>query len=85
MVINFRSAFIDDLGDEITCPRLIAINYLQFYFWMDLIATIPIDDLIVVITNIHNDAFKLFGILKLGRLLKLKKIISYLNVVDEIK
>lgn len=52
---------------------------------MDMIATIPIDDVIVWISNIHNDAFRLFGVLKLGRLLKLKKIIQYLNVVDEIK
>ena len=84
MMINFRTAFINDLGDEITCPKLIAINYLKFYFWMDLIATIPIDDLIALIYK-HNEMLQLFGVLKLGRLLKLKKIISYLNVVDEIK
>jgi hypothetical protein len=32
-----------------------------------------------------NPTYELFGILKLGRLNKLKKIISYLNVVEEVK
>lgn len=54
MMVNFRTAFINDLGDEITCPKLIAFNYLKFYFWMDLIATIPIDDLIALIYK-HNE------------------------------
>lgn len=52
---------------------------------MDLIATVPMDDLISLFYQSHNEALQLFGVLKLGRLLKLKKIISYLNVVDEIK
>ena len=29
--------------------------------------------------------FELFGLLKMGRLLKLSKIIQYLNVVEEVK
>lgn len=85
MVVNFRTAFINDIGDEVTDPKLIAINYLKFYFWQDLVATVPVDDIISVVFESHSEAFKLFGVLKLGRLLKLKKIIQYLNVVDEIK
>ena len=85
MVINFRCAYLNDHDDEEVCPRAIAVNYLQFYFWLDLTATIPIDDLVTVISGYHNEAFNLFGILKLGRLLKLKKIISYLKVTAETK
>lgn len=51
MIINFRTAYVDDYGDEITDPRKIAINYLKFYFWMDLIATIPIDDLVSLVSG----------------------------------
>lgn len=87
MIINFRTAFVNDMGDEVTNPREIALNYLAFYFWMDLIATVPIDDIASAFSTDSHDGevFRLFGVLKLGRLLKLKKIISYLNVIDEIK
>ena len=87
MFINFRTAYVNDMGDEVTNGRSIACNYLAFYFWMDLVATVPIDDVAGAFsTNPKNqEIFRLFGVLKLGRLLKLKKIISYLNVPDETK
>ena len=43
MLVNFRTSFIDDSGDEISCPSRIAKEYLKFYFWIDLVATLPMD------------------------------------------
>ena len=85
MIINFRTTYIDSHGQEVTNPWSIARNYLKFNFWVDLLATIPIDSILHQIMKNDNPTYELFGILKLGRLNKLKKIISYLNVVEDVK
>lgn len=44
VIVCFRKAFISDkTGDHITCPKLIAIRYLKFFFWIDLLGCIPFD------------------------------------------
>jgi len=43
IIINFRTAYIDDKGNEVDVPIKIAGNYLSRQFWIDLVATIPID------------------------------------------
>ena len=85
MVINFRTTYLDYYGEEVTDPISIAKNYLKLSFWVDLLATIPIDSILHQIMKNNNPTYELFGILKLGRLNKLKKIISYLNVVEDVK
>ena len=85
MFVNFRTVYIDSHGEEVIDPKRIAINYLKWSFWIDMSATIPIDSILEGIMQTRNPTFEMFGILKLGRLNKLKKIISYLNVVEEVK
>jgi hypothetical protein len=58
---------------------------LKGQFWLDLCATVPIDALIELFVSNENPAFEMFGILKLGRVLRLNKIIQYLNVEEDIK
>jgi len=41
--ITFRVAFIDSQGHEVTDCKSIAINYLSGVFWIDLLATLPLD------------------------------------------
>eukprot|EP00955_Chlamydomonas_euryale_P046479 353436-Chlamydomonas_euryale.AAC.19 len=41
--VNFRTAFFDSSGTLIRDSRLIAKNYMKFWFWVDLAATIPYD------------------------------------------
>jgi hypothetical protein len=85
ILVNFRTTYIDSHGEEVVDPRRIAYNYLKLSFWVDLCATIPLDSILHGITGTDNPTYELFGILKLGRLNKLKKIISYLNVVEDVK
>ena len=85
ILINFRTTYIDSVGVEVTDAKRIAKNYLKLSFWVDLSATIPLDSILNSILKNDDPRFELFGILKLGRLNKLKKIISYLNVVEEVK
>ena len=46
MIVNFRTTFMDEKGEEISDPRRIALNYLQLHFWIDLVATLPLAEII---------------------------------------
>ena len=85
MILTFRLTYIDDYGNEEVSPLKIAVNYLKGQFWLDLFATIPIDSIIQAIVEAPNQYYGLFGILKLGRVLRLNKIISFLNVTADVK
>jgi hypothetical protein len=55
ILVNFRTTFLNPLsGDEIYDPREIAINYLKTRFSIDLLATIPFDQLGEAIFNASN-------------------------------
>ena len=43
------------------------------------------DTILKAIIKTENNLYELFGILKLGRVLRLSKIISFLNVTEDVK
>lgn len=46
ILINFRTAYVDSHTDElVTDPTKIAKNYLKGRFWIDLVASIPFNDI----------------------------------------
>jgi hypothetical protein len=85
IIITFRTALIDSYGNEISTPCEIAKHYIKGQFWIDLCATVPIDQIIESIANESSAYYELFGILKLGRVLRLNKIIAFLNVEEDVK
>ena len=46
IIFNFRTTYIDDYGNEVKNPHKIALDYIKFFFWLDLIATVPIDTIV---------------------------------------
>ena len=45
MCLSFNTAFFDNgLEMYIYSRKLIALNYMKFWFWIDLVSTIPFDD-----------------------------------------
>ena len=89
MIINFRTTFVNQMtGDENHNQRDIAINYLSGKFLVDLISTIPFDELLKLILHIDDENSKnfiLFSCLKLFRILRLTKIIDFMKSSDELK
>lgn len=86
IVASFRTTYIDkSTGDEITNLRLIAINYLKSRFWIDLLATIPLDTIGEAIAGGNVPFLQVFGLLKLVRVLRLGRIITYLNTKQDLK
>ena len=75
IVFCFRRSYLHERsGHEIRDPKKIAWRYLKFYFWIDLISAIPFD-LIV-----ENSFLRLVSLVKVFRLFRLKRIVSFLNI-----
>ena len=76
-------------GDEVVNSKLIAINYVQGRFWLDLISAIPFELVFSLFIDIKTNKFvedlRVLTILKLFRVLRLERIINYMNTTDENK
>ena len=75
IILSFRKAYLMvRSGQEIKDPVLIAKKYLKFYFWIDLLSVIPFD---LIKGNPH---LRMVSLVKILRLFRLKKIISFMNL-----
>ena len=86
--INFRTSFLNSkTGEEIFDLKAIAKNYLRGRFWLDILASLPLDlvTLFFISSDGNTTIFELFGLLKLVRVLRLSRIIMYMNLKDDIK
>jgi hypothetical protein len=63
---------------------MLAKNYIKGQFSVDLLATIPFDSLAELIWT-RISYIKFLGALKLVRVMRLSKIISYLRTTEEVK
>ena len=46
VIVNFRTTYFDPrTGDEVIDTKMISRNYLKGRFWIDFIATVPVDQL----------------------------------------
>lgn len=85
ILIGFRTTFINKDGKEVICWKEIAKHYFQTSFFIDMIATIPIDYIAREAFNNPDPHLQLFGILKMGRLARLERIIRMLTSSQEVK
>lgn len=89
VAINFRTTIINEkTGEEIFDGRIVALRYLRGKFFIDLLASIPFDFFSVLVgaeMNNNTLSFQLFGLLKLIRIVRLTKLITYLNLKDDVK
>ena len=83
IVLTFNTTFIDTNTDILITSRpIIASQYLKFWFWLDLLSTVPFDFFVRISTNSSSlrsgslGALKLFRILRLTRLTKLYRIVK---------
>lgn len=85
--LNFRTSYQNILtGDEVTEPNQIAINYIKGRFWIDVLASIPFElVLLIFYDQTFSKKFVLLSMLKLFRVLRLGRIITYMNETDDVK
>ena len=83
--VCFRTPFINDVGIEVTDLNQIAWNYVKGTFFIDFFATIPFDMIVEAIVGYEVSSLTFFGLLKLGRLFRISKIIAFLNTSKDFK
>ena len=82
IIINFRSCYVDSRTDELVEePKKITANYLKGRFWVDLVASCNFDLIFMILFPDMGDSAltSLFGMLKLVRLLRLGRMVTYLS------
>lgn len=86
IIIGFRVTYRDaHTNEEIMNPKKIAFRYLTGEFWLDLISTIPFDLIVEAVAQGSGDNFVALSMVKLSRVLRIQKLIMYLNSTDEVK
>lgn len=79
ILVSFRTTFINEFnGQEIDSSKLMALHYLKGQFIVDFLATVPFDAIASLILG-EAGLFKILGILKLVRVLRLQRMITYLR------
>jgi hypothetical protein len=87
IVLNFRTSYIiEATGAELLQPSKIALHYLKGRFFIDLFATVPFDSILAGLAGRQvSGKLSLLSTLKIFRVLRLMKIISYLNASENTK
>jgi len=68
--MGFRKGYINEItGKHERDGKLIAIRYIKFYFWIDLLSCIPFN------LFVNSMFFRLISLIKVVRLFRFKKII----------
>lgn len=81
IVANFRTTFYDiETGDEVFDPRRTGKVYLKGRFTIDVLSTIPFDNIAAIFTTSSSPILQLFSLLKLARIQRLGHIIERMNV-----
>ena len=82
ILISFRTTYLNvKSGKEVIDSNKIARNYVVTgSFFIDLISTVPIDEIIQVTIKVNVKQIGLLGLIKTTRMLRLKKIITLLNI-----
>lgn len=86
IIVVFRTSIIGDNGEIVTDQKTIAIKYLKGSFMIDFLSTIPLDSMAgIFLEPAMAQQFKLFGCLKLIRVIRLNRIIRDLNAQSDVK
>jgi hypothetical protein len=87
IIINFRTIYIDPKSEEvISDSKKIAINYLQGRLIIDLLASFPFEIVAGWFSSDEsNTNFSLLALLKLTRMLRLGRMISYFQINQNFK
>lgn len=81
IVVNFRTTFYDiETGDEVFDSKRTGREYLKGRFAIDLLSTIPFDNITAIFSDSSSPILQLFSLLKLVRISRLGRIIERMNV-----
>ena len=74
VIINFRTTYIDNFGEEIYDKKKITLHYVTTYgFWVDLIS-------LIAFPGLEQQPFNYCGLLKVNRIFRLLDLIAQSNI-----
>ncbi|KAG1666226.1 hypothetical protein FOA52_011526 [Chlamydomonas sp. UWO 241] len=80
LLSNFRTGFIDATATLVRDGGAIARNYLKLWFWVDLCACIPFDQIILLfVSGLSTDQLTALLLLRTLRLLRLARLLRVLE------
>lgn len=83
--ISFRTIYQDKTDDDVLDGKKIAINYIMYgRFPVDVIASMPLD-VFILFLNTSSSTLNFLGMLKMVRLLRLGRMISFLKKSQGLK
>ncbi|KAG7387073.1 Potassium voltage-gated channel sub H member 4 [Phytophthora pseudosyringae] len=90
ILLNFRTAYFDEERKLIYEPRALFWRYVKGWFILDLISTVPIDELFQAAVGTSNQTVRLFPtkllrLFRIARLLKLTRLIKLSRVFGRIR
>ncbi|KAE9052157.1 hypothetical protein PR001_g784 [Phytophthora rubi] len=90
ILLNFRTAYFDEERRLIYDPRALFWRYTKGWFLLDLISTVPIDELFQAAVGTSNQPVRLFPtkllrLFRVARLLKLTRLIKLSRVFGRIR
>ena len=81
IILNFYTPFIDKY-DITTSKKKIAKHYLKLWFWLDLIALLPFNDILEFISESESQVPSFLKLTKTLRLLRLVKLFRMVKTFD---
>lgn len=88
MILNFITGYEDKQIDKIIFDQnLIRINYMKFWFWIDLISTLPLDSIVSLFVESQNQlsTIRIIRIIRLFRLFKLYNLVGIDELLENAK
>jgi hyperpolarization activated cyclic nucleotide-gated potassium channel 2 len=84
MCVTFNTAYVDEETEKlIDDRRLIAQRYIYFWFWIDLISTIPIDHIVQAYADVTRLDF--IRMIRIFRLFRLLRFFHFLKKADRLE
>ena len=89
ILTNFNTAVSETNEKLVGNRKVIAFRYFQFWFWLDMVSTIPIDTFVELALQSDNGnaltAIRLIRIIRLVRLLKLVRVFRLRNLAEHLE
>ncbi|KAL3667215.1 hypothetical protein V7S43_007450 [Phytophthora oleae] len=90
ILVNFRTAYFDEERKLIYDPHALFWRYAKGWFLLDLVSTVPIDELFQAAVGTSNQTLRLFPtkllrLFRIARLLKLTRLIKLSRVFGRIR
>ena len=79
LLICFRTAYVNQAGDEVFNTKMIANNYMRNWFAIDLVACFPAEVFVLISGSKDTRSKILLRLLKMPRLLRIGRLFKYLD------